>query len=735
MALNITINKTAVAASYPAGSTVATAVASGGTTPYTYSLATGGDYFSIDASTGVVTTKALMDVSSIQSFSVTVTDSNSTPESITSGVVYPNIQASQQSKFNKSNVIYKIVNDIDLGNAVLTIPANCTLDFQGRGSFSNGIIVFNNTVLINYEFDSTIIPEGKVVMEYINIKRFGAKGNNIQDDAPIFERCFNLCVTSKCNLYIPEGTYLFATPVSMSGPYQDVNGVIDPSLFKNFNYITIYGSGRNTVIRGLSELGQDLFNIAFSRNITIRDMSLTTVVTTTTPDGTNGSNCISLVDNVNIIIQNIFCFDSAYDTNADINALIGGKGITIQSAIADNIQILDCECYNCAYGFDITTGYSLQFYDRNESRIYLRGCKADKCYRGLVVTGGGTKLNDSFVIKNGLICAEVRISDCFQPFVTQSCIGADINLQIVNKESLSQLYLNGSGIAWDNNKFTTVSSYMSSVCVLNTIIGSNITINAYQKEANFILHLIGGQASIDPIYSKSSNITLLVNDNLNIVPYIKASSITNERKIYYSSGSTQGLKDMYINLKGFIDDYESTLNLNDTDMVGFLARKENKSIIIIDGHIYASGVYSDSITLKDTSSTGKSGLPILSSLITDGNYIGVKQKVASSGNTTVFYASNTNNNKVFAINNDGSLKLNVINSAHLAGGKGLIIYDMDNNIAGYLQIPSNITKGITTERPILTNYDIGFQYYDTTLNKYICWSGTAWVNIDGTPLA
>lgn len=142
MALNITINKTAVAASYPAGSTVATA--SGGTTPYTYSIATGGDYFNIDSSTGVVTTKALMDASSIQSFSVTATDSNSTPESITSGVVYPNIRAAIQNKFSESNMIYKITKDIDLGNGILTIPDNCTLDFQG-GSFNNGTIVGNNT--------------------------------------------------------------------------------------------------------------------------------------------------------------------------------------------------------------------------------------------------------------------------------------------------------------------------------------------------------------------------------------------------------------------------------------------------------------------------------------------------------------------------------------------------------------------------------------------------------------
>lgn len=51
-----------------------------------------------------------------------------------------------QDKFNKANTIYKITKDIDLEATTLTIPANCTLDFQG-GIISNGAVVLNNTLL------------------------------------------------------------------------------------------------------------------------------------------------------------------------------------------------------------------------------------------------------------------------------------------------------------------------------------------------------------------------------------------------------------------------------------------------------------------------------------------------------------------------------------------------------------------------------------------------------------
>ena len=228
MALNITINKTAVAASYPAGSTVATAVASGGTTPYTYSLATGGDYFNIDSSTGVVTTKALMDAGSIQSFSVTATDSNSTPESITSGVVYPNIQAAIQNKFSESNMIYKITKDIDLGNGILTIPENCTLEFAG-GNISNGTIIGDNTKIeagLNKIFE-TIEISGTWNINEVYPEWFGAKNDGTTDSTTAFNKIlkFNSKVVLSKGTYVVNGWDIDTSVIIFGNGYQ--NTIID----------------------------------------------------------------------------------------------------------------------------------------------------------------------------------------------------------------------------------------------------------------------------------------------------------------------------------------------------------------------------------------------------------------------------------------------------------------------------------------------------------------------------
>lgn len=65
---------------------------------------------------------------------------------------------------------------------------------------------------------------------------------------------------------------------------------------------------------------------------------------------------------------------------------------------------------------------------------------------------------------------------------------------------------------------------------------------------------------------------------------------------------------------------------------------------------------------------------------------------------------------------------------------------LDNvNIVGNVKVHYNDipNKGLTSTRPSLTNDNLynGFMFFDLTINKYICWNGTVWVNLDGTALA
>lgn len=153
MALSITINKAAVAASFTAGTKVADIVVSGGTSPYSYSLASGEDYFQINGTEVQVINE--MNINNIQSFSITATDSTSeTALTVTSDVVYPAITAKIQSRFNSAGKIYKITQDIDLGHGILTVPSGCTLDFQG-GNITNGTIILDRTLVLPLGLDIT----------------------------------------------------------------------------------------------------------------------------------------------------------------------------------------------------------------------------------------------------------------------------------------------------------------------------------------------------------------------------------------------------------------------------------------------------------------------------------------------------------------------------------------------------------------------------------------------------
>lgn len=89
-----------------------------------------------------------------------------------------------QDKFNKSNVIYKITKDIDLNGGTLTIPAGCTLDFQG-GTFNNGTIILSSGIYFkgtNTKFNGVFLKYNSNIsnVKIEGIEFVGSKNTNAQ---------------------------------------------------------------------------------------------------------------------------------------------------------------------------------------------------------------------------------------------------------------------------------------------------------------------------------------------------------------------------------------------------------------------------------------------------------------------------------------------------------------------------------------------------------------------------
>ena len=363
MALSITINKVAVAASFTSGTKVADIAVSGGTSPYAYELATGGDYFQISGTE--VQVKADMNIENIQPFSVTATDSTSgTALTVTSDVVYPAITAKIQSRFNSAGKIYKITQDIDLGHGVLTVPYGCTLDFQG-GSFNNGNIILNNTSI-------TANPTSHI---FNNIKLSGTfRGNSFHvgwvgalisnsDNADALKEAIILSGTLLVPIEFCRGIYNISKPIVFNSLLNNV--------FIKGNRATI--SKNNEITTGITEEvesygGNVSINVASILVITeghywtIRDLSFT-----------GGDNITNKNRGINIVKGSHWIIN-----NCNINYCT--IGINAYNLWMSNITRVTCT--------DNNIGFYWNSYRLNENHgntgtsICFSNCYAQRCDTG-----------------------------------------------------------------------------------------------------------------------------------------------------------------------------------------------------------------------------------------------------------------------------------------------------------------------------------------------------------------
>lgn len=728
MALNITINKTAVAASYPAGSTVATAVVSGGTTPYTYSLATGGDYFNIDSSTGVVTTKALMDASSIQSFSVTATDSNSTPESITSGVVYPNIQAAQQSKFNKSNMIYKIVNDIDLGNAVLTIPTGCTLDFQG-GSFSNGTIVGQNTKIRTDKiaFKSNVKLKGSFIGD-VRTSWFEIDSTDCTDT---LDSIFN--VFKGYNIIIDEGIYNISTK---NLPREDI-----PTQYSIF----ILNSNTNVILNGtIKLLSNDLTNYQIFRLYNIDNVIISgngsIIGDVETHTGTTGEwgHGISISSSRHIMVKDISI------------SKCWGDGITIASYSEDNLSkdiTIDniVSTYNRRLGVSLISGDGIKFINSTtESNGTINGT-APKM--GLDIEPNPNETLNHVLVDNCLIKDK---GTCYIPS-TASVEDVDYKIMIQNCNIPSQFNISGP-CTFKGNRVRF--AYISNVRY------------AEIQDNHIYENLIFAGTDSTPITNTKvvgNNITPLNNAAHNAAIVFDGSAVTLDKVIFTNNIIDLTKKSSIALQKG--SPVNGRLNIENCVILG---NKAEQQVYWTAGNIINSLIDSDCINIFNANSVEGSEVNFIGNTIIYYR----ENPFVIRDNITVNYNINIINNNIIPIGYTATDLINYVshtfagtikslgnnflgkdpstvgtyaNRPTLTGSQiGRIYYMTDNSIPAFWNgvawrdangYPALKKKGTTAERPAIPsgNYS-GYTYYDTTLNKYVLWNGTAWTNLDGTAL-
>lgn len=113
------------------------------------------------------------------------------------------------------NTIFEIRDVFDLGSTLeepvsVTIPANCTLKFNG-GRIVNGTIVGQNTLIdANAEeiFGLDVTLSGTFKNSEIYAEWFGAKADGVTDNIPYLQKAFDVAIAIDKPLQLLEGTYM-----------------------------------------------------------------------------------------------------------------------------------------------------------------------------------------------------------------------------------------------------------------------------------------------------------------------------------------------------------------------------------------------------------------------------------------------------------------------------------------------------------------------------------------------
>lgn len=281
------------------------------------------------------------------------------------------------------------------------------------------------------------------------------------------KKAFDYCIENKDDLYFPKGIYDVGV---RNFPFR--KEITEGTELLDCNFITIFGDGKETVLKTSSALGADVLQLNLLKNVTIKNFSITADLSSTKKAGSNGISITNGFDN--IVLDNIYIYDlPGVDKGTYID---GGKGLTVQfgtnlkslkgSLVATNINV-----ENCAYGFrfDAITVSDLL---KENFNIKIQ-IKADRTFRGFSMSFGAPVEN----VKPGAkikMDVDAIITNSQQYIIFSRVVGGDYRFTVDKTIDNSYINKDRSNKVWykaDQRYFGFLSNYSK---YTNTTIKGNV---------------------------------------------------------------------------------------------------------------------------------------------------------------------------------------------------------------------------------------------------------------------
>lgn len=624
-----------------------------------------------------------------------------------------------QDMINQPNTIYEIRYDFDLNGGTINIPNDCTLKFKG-GSLNNGKIDLNYCRIIN----------GKIHLIPLSIPNNGIF--KISD--------FDINNNSEPN-YNSTIIQAMLDINNLKEIYFDSKGTITFDKELNWTNTNIRGLCRNSNIQLLSFPNSNGFiaNKVIGQ-INVRDLSVS-----------------SKFNTFQINVGYIIYFDNVEAISEEGSCFVGNITTKVFECTFNNIRV---NAVKGKYCFDHFCGNTMVFSNINALNAgisifnyctgYIFGCNGCWGKTPHFVTTNSDNFDDVLSYQLNLYIEQTNIesyTDILFDLTGKNVgsfdlyLGKSVSLYLPSKVNgkFEKPYIKAKGLKLHTNfpmKYNKTDWKESIYPIMTSLVGNNIAnlvckgnADIYVTNKNKIFYFndyIVDDSIAKSSYTKEKGIILQgINRVIDLDHiYLNRCFIKNTNIVYPSN--TEKLQLDITNSQSFI------ITIDDSDDI-----EETKKIQLFNQNISDGINYGDLKTQYDFITIVNKAKKTLFKIL-GSDYYGNQNPTLSPNDSCVF--ANYNGNYIcISVNQLPIIKSYKSNIPNVPLTNGAILVDEENKKLIYSYNNSWVDvlgneysikySGTTEQRP--TKIKSGFQYFDTTLNKPIWWTGEKWVDATG----